>query len=199
MWVSPPVLVVHGFFLLVGWAKLSLPRQLGSWHKGPLSRLPAGSRCPYFSAAEPPDSGSSGPCLQSDAAPAPGRSKARIEPAEIWGYEWNFCFKLGKFKDHTRILQLSFWLWINCMWKKYYARHFDIKIKILFYSLYITVHLGFMLCNIVIRKLLLWTVPVTHGVCRWCFAAVPAAPDAAAWLSPAGAVDLYSYWHSPST
>lgn len=36
-------------------------------------------------------------------------------------------------------------------------------------------------------------------VCRWCSAAAPAAPGVAAWLSPAGAAGLYSYWHSPST
>ena len=44
-----------------------------------------------------------------------------------------------------------------------------------------------------------WTVPAPLGVCRWCFAAAPAAPGAAAWLSPAGAARLCSYWHSPST
>lgn len=44
-----------------------------------------------------------------------------------------------------------------------------------------------------------WTVPAPHGVCRWCSAAAPAAPGAAAWLSPAGAAHLCSYRHSPST
>lgn len=71
-----PVPVVHGFSLSAGSAELSLPPRPGSWHISPLSLLPAGSRCPCSSAAEPPDSGSSGLCLQSGAAPAPGHSAA---------------------------------------------------------------------------------------------------------------------------
>lgn len=56
------------------------------------------------------------------------------------------------------------------------------------------------LCSLILlRGFFLQTVPVPSGVCRWCFAAAPAAPGAAAWLSPAGAAGLYSYWHSPST
>lgn len=43
-----------------------------------------------------------------------------------------------------------------------------------------------------------FTLPEPHGVCHLCFAAAPAAPGAAAWLSPAGAARLYSYSHSPS-
>lgn len=74
--VHPPVLVVHGFSLLADWAQPSLPPRPGSWHTSPLSQLPAGSQCPYSSAAEPLDSGSSGLCLQSDVAPAPGHSTA---------------------------------------------------------------------------------------------------------------------------
>lgn len=56
------------------------------------------------------------------------------------------------------------------------------------------------LCSLtLLRGFFLQTVPVPRGVCRWCFAAATAAPGAAAWLSPAGAAGLYSYWHSPST
>lgn len=46
---------------------------------------------------------------------------------------------------------------------------------------------------------LLRTAPVTRAVSRWCFAAVPAAPDAAACLSPAGAAGPCSCRRSPST
>lgn len=50
-----------------------------------------------------------------------------------------------------------------------------------------------------VEMVLLREAPVTRAVCRWCFAAVPAAPDAAAWLSPAGAAGLCSCRRSPST
>lgn len=55
----------------------------------------------------------------------------------------------------------------------------------------------FVLQSLVTREV--FFVPVPRGVCRWCFAAAPAAPGAAAWLSPAGDAGLYSYCHSPST
>lgn len=40
-------------------------------------------------------------------------------------------------------------------------------------------------------------VPAPPAVCRWCFAAVPEAPGAVAWLSPVGAAGLSSYCSSP--
>ena len=62
--------------------------------------------------------------------------------------------------------------------------------------------LGFKLSYIAINgshEWLLWlALPAPHEVFRWCFAAAPAAPGVAVWLSPAGAASLCSYWCSPS-